>query len=131
MRVVLDTNAYGAWKRGHQGITELVRRSEQIYISSIVLGELLFGFRGGTRFSSNLAELESFLERPFVSLLPVTFVTADRFSRIALSLRRSGKPLPSNDIWIAAHALETGADLVSFDRHFEHVEGLAFLHGDR
>jgi len=63
--------------------------------------------------------------------LTVTLVTADRFGRIAASLRRKGRPLPTNDIWIAAHAMESGADLLSFDRHFEHVEGLAWIHPDQ
>jgi tRNA(fMet)-specific endonuclease VapC len=53
--------------------------------------------------------------------------TADRFGRVAASLRRKGTPIPSSDIWIAAHALETGSDLVSFDKHFAHVEGLAHV----
>ena len=54
-------------------------------------------------------------------------VTADRYSRIAASLRAKGRPIPTNDVWIAAHAMETGADLVSADRHFEHVDGIAWL----
>ena len=47
-------------------------------------------------------------------------------SRIAVNLRRKGRPIPTNDIWIAAHAMESGADLVSADRHFEEVDGLAW-----
>ena len=55
------------------------------------------------------------------------------YSRIAASLRAKGRPLPTNDVWIAAHAMETGADLVSADRHFEHVDGIAWvrLKGER
>jgi tRNA(fMet)-specific endonuclease VapC len=128
MRILLDTNAYSGWKRGHRGVVEIVRNAEHVYLSTIVVGELLFGFHQGTRFRTNLQELKELLERPFASLLPVTFVTADRFGRIALSLRRQGTPIPSNDIWIAAHAMETGADLVSFDAHFEQVSGLVSIH---
>ena len=58
----------------------------------------------------------------------VTLVTSDRYSRIALSLRRKGRPIPTNDIWIAAHAMETGAELISFDEHFDQVDGLAWVH---
>jgi tRNA(fMet)-specific endonuclease VapC len=125
VRILLDTNAYSALKRGHEGVLELVRKSEHLYLSTIVLGELYFGFRQGARYDTNHRDLESFLERPQVSLISVTAVTSDRFGRIASSLRQKGTPIPSNDIWIAAHAMETGADLVSFDRHFDHVEGLA------
>ena len=58
----------------------------------------------------------------------MSFTTADRYSRIAVGLRAKGRPIPSNDIWIAAHTMETGADLVSCDRHFEQIDGLAWIH---
>lgn len=131
MKVLLDTNAYTALFRGHEGVANRVRRAEQVLVSTVVAGELLFGFRNGTRFDANHEELEAFLASPWVTLLPVTLVTADRFGRIAASLRRKGRPLPTNDIWIAAHAMESGADLLSFDQHFEHVEGLAWIQPDR
>ncbi|MGH9420659.1 MAG: type II toxin-antitoxin system VapC family toxin [Thermoanaerobaculia bacterium] len=125
--MLLDTNAYTALFRGHDGVAALVRRAEQVLISSVVAGELLFGFRNGSRYEANREELQDFLASPYVSLLPVTLVTADRFGRIAASLRRKGRPLPTNDIWIAAHAMESGAELLSFDRHFDHVDGIAWV----
>ena len=57
----------------------------------------------------------------------MSFTTADRYARTAAALRAKGRPIPSNDIWIAAHALETGADLVSYDHHFGEVDGLAWI----
>lgn len=131
MKVLLDTNAYTALFRGHEAVAARVRRATDVLLSSVVAGELLFGFRNGTRFESNRQELEDFLSSPYVTLLNVTMVTADRFGRIAASLRRKGRPLPTNDIWIAAHAMESGADLLSFDQHFEHVKGLAWIHPDQ
>jgi predicted nucleic acid-binding protein len=128
MRILLDTNAYAAWKRGDDATVELVRRAEEILFSAIVVGELNFGFRRGLRTQRNLAELDELLANPFVRFLDVTVTTADRFGRIASDLRRKGRPIPTNDIWIAAHAMETGADLVSFDRHFEAVDGLVLVH---
>jgi len=127
VRVLLDTNAYTALFSGHAGVAARVRRAEEVLLSSIVAGELLFGFRNGTRYETNRIELEDFLSSPYVTLLPVTLVTADRFGRIAAQLRRRGRPLPTNDIWIAAHAMESGADLLSFDHHFDQVEGLAWV----
>ena len=62
-----------------------------------------------------------------MSFVPVGSITADRYSRIAAALRAQGSPIPTNDVWIAAHAMETGADLVSADRHFEAVSGIAWL----
>ena len=58
----------------------------------------------------------------------MSLTTADRYARIATALRAKGRPIPSNDIWIAAHSMETGADLVSCDRHFEYIDGLAWIH---
>ena len=127
MRVLLDSNAYSEFMRGNSHAGEIVRAAEEILISAIVLGEQLYGFRHGPRLGQNLAELRSFLERPYVSFLPVGPVTADRYARIMVSLRAKGRPIPTNDVWIAAHAMESGADLVSADRHFEHVEGIAWV----
>ncbi|MCL4822436.1 MAG: type II toxin-antitoxin system VapC family toxin [Vicinamibacteria bacterium] len=127
MKVLLDTNAYTALLRGHAGVADRVRRADQVLLSTVVAGELLFGFRHGSRYEANRRELEEFLDSPYVSLLDVTWVTAERFGRIAAALRRKGRPLPTNDIWIAAHALESGADLLSFDRHFEQVDGLPWV----
>lgn len=127
MRVLLDSNAYSEFMRGNHHAGEIVRGAEQILLSAVVIGEQLYGFRQGPRFQQNLAELRSFLERPYVSFVPVGPVTADRYSRIMVSLRAKGRPIPTNDVWIAAHAMETGADLVSADRHFEHVDGIALV----
>lgn len=127
MRLLLDTNAYSRLGRGDPAVAGLARRAEAILFSTVVVGELLAGFRHGSRLDHNLAELRRFLDHPRVSLLPVTWTTADRFSRIYAALRRTGKPIPTNDIWIAAHAMESGAELISFDPHFDRVEGLAWL----
>lgn len=127
MNVLLDTNVYVALFKGHDGVTRRVRGSEQVLLSSVVVGELLFGFRYGTRYDANRRQLEAFLANAYVSLLPVGLVTADRFGRIAAALRRKDTPLPTNDIWIAAHAMESGADLLSFDRHFGEIDGLTWV----
>jgi tRNA(fMet)-specific endonuclease VapC len=126
MTLLLDTNAYVALMKGHEGVASMVRRAERIFLSSIVAGELIFGFRNGSRYEKNISELDRFLENPFVEFLPVSYTTADRFGRIAASLRKKGTPMPSNDIWIAAHAIESGAELLSFDIHFAHIDGLVW-----
>ncbi len=128
LSILLDSNVYSHLKRGHRPAAELVRKSEEVILSAIVVGELLYGFRYGSRFEQNLLDLHAFLESPYVTLAPVSLTTSDRYSRIAASLREKGRPIPTNDIWIAAHAMETGAELVSFDEHFEGVDGLAWVH---
>jgi predicted nucleic acid-binding protein len=127
VKLLLDTSVYSALMRGHEEVAHRVRSAERVYFSSIVAGELLYGFRHGTRFLQNRTQLETFLASPFVHFLPVTFTTSDRFGLIAADLRKRGAPLPSNDIWIAAHALESGADLVSFDQHFNCIAGLSLI----
>jgi tRNA(fMet)-specific endonuclease VapC len=128
MKVLLDTNAYSALMRGDTSVADRVRKSEEVLMSAVVAGELLFGFRNGSRYVSNVKELETFLQNPYVAFLPVSWSTADRFRRVAMQLKQKGTPIPTNDIWIAAHAMETGADLISFDEHFGHVDGLAWIH---
>ena len=127
MRILLDSNAYTYFMRGREDVAEVVSRAEEVLVSAIVVGELLLGFRGGSNFDQNVASLRDFLDRPHVSFVDVGPVTADRYGRIAASLRAKGRPIPTNDIWIAAHAMETGADLVSADGHFAHVDGIAWL----
>ncbi|HKV12214.1 MAG TPA: type II toxin-antitoxin system VapC family toxin [Thermoanaerobaculia bacterium] len=126
MKILLDTNAYSALRRGNEVVAEHVRRSEEVCLSAVVVGELLFGFRNGTRYDENARELKAFLEDPNVLLLPITWDTADFFGRISAALRKKGKPIPTNDIWIAAHAMESGAVLLSFDSHFGHIDDLAW-----
>ena len=105
-----------------------MRRSQEVVLSAVVIGELLYGYRYGSRLARNLRELDDFLANPHVTLVTVGRTTADRYSRIATALRAKGRPIPTNDIWIAAHAMETGAELISSDGHFKHVDGLAWVH---
>ena len=126
MRILLDSNAYSAFMRGSEDVRELIGDAEEVLVSAIVVGELLYGFRQGARYARNRAELRSFLGRPYVSFVAVGPVTADRYSRVMSALKAKGRPIPTNDVWIAAHAMETGADLVSADAHFEHVDGIVW-----
>ena len=124
MKRLLDTNAYVELLKGNVEVASLVRSAEQLVFSIVVVGELLFGFRNGNRYDKNLALLDEFLSQPWVELQLVTRTTADRFGRVAAALRKAGTPIPTNDIWIAAHVFETGAELITFDRHFDSVRGL-------
>lgn len=127
MRLLLDTSAYIAMRRGNEALRRLFRRSDEVMLSMISFGELLYGFHSGSQLTANTEQLEHFLAQPSVRLLPVTRATADRYARIAAALRRKGRPIPTNDIWIAAQAMETGADLVSADAHFGAVDGLVWI----
>lgn len=127
MIAAIDTNAYTAFCKGDERVRRQLARVDEVVISAVAAGELIYGFRYGSRTERNLDEFAAFLANPHVRLLKVGYTTADRFGRLAADLRRAGTPIPTNDIWIAAHALEAGAYLLSFDRHFGCVPGLAWI----
>jgi tRNA(fMet)-specific endonuclease VapC len=124
VKIMLDTTAYVGFKRNNAETVDIISQAEQIFFSPVVLGELMFGFRNGTRFKENMADLNTFLDHESVRLVAVGKTTSDRYSRIAAQLKQQGTPIPSNDIWIAAQSMEYGTELLTFDRHFERVSGL-------
>lgn len=126
MKLILDTSGYVGFKTGNSEIVEFLTRASIILISPIVLGELMFGFINGDRFKQNMEELDMFINHEAVEDIPIGKITADRYSRIAAQLKRQGTPIPTNDIWIAAQAVEHGAELVTMDRHFEKISGLVY-----
>jgi tRNA(fMet)-specific endonuclease VapC len=126
VRIALDTTAYVAFKQNISTVVEYILKAERILFSPVVLAELMFGFRGGTKFTDNMAELNLFLDHPAVEFVRIGEVTADRYSRIAMELKRHGSPIPTNDIWIAAQAMEHGAELITLDSHFEKINGLVY-----
>lgn len=127
MKLLLDTNAYTAMKRGHPGVVAHIRAATALCLSTVVVGELLHGFRHGQRYAANVAELEALLDHPLCSFAGVDWDTAVHFARIAADLRRIGRPIPSNDIWIAAQCWQQGATLLTSDGDFAHVAGLAWV----
>jgi tRNA(fMet)-specific endonuclease VapC len=126
MKILLDTNAYVAFKHNHTEVVERILGAERILFSPIVLGELLFGFRNGKRYKENQQTLQLFLENETIEFLSIEQTTSDRYSRIALQLRQQGTPIPTNDIWIAAQVFEHGAELITSDRHFEKIPSLVY-----
>ncbi|MBK9132810.1 MAG: type II toxin-antitoxin system VapC family toxin [Betaproteobacteria bacterium] len=122
--ILIDTNAYTAFMLGDADVVEVLAHAERICLNSIVLGELLGGFAAGSREAKNRGELARFLDSPRVEVVPVTAQTADSYALVYSGLRRKGQPIPSNDLWIAASALEHGAALLTRDAHFGHVDGL-------
>ncbi len=123
-KVLVDTNAYVAFKCGDPGAVEVVRLADRLGVSSVVLGELLAGFAGGLREANNRAELAEFLASSRVSVLPIAERTAEYYAAAFQGLRRRGRPIPTNDLWIAATAQEHGYAVFTYDEHFTAVEGL-------
>jgi tRNA(fMet)-specific endonuclease VapC len=123
-KILLDTNAYIRFLRGDEKIMTYLAQAESVHMSVFVLGELFAGFKAGSKEKDNRRLLERFLLKPTVSVPEATIETADIFGLIIASLKKSGTPIPINDVWIAAHCLETGSVLVTFDEHFTAVPGL-------
>ena len=120
-RLTLDTSGYSAFKRGHSGVVDHLRRAEEILLPTIVLGELLGGFAAGRQSRRNREELDRFRRSPRVRLVSIVEATAERYAIIYAGFRSSGQPIPTNDLWIAASAMEHGTELVTLDRDFTHV----------
>lgn len=123
--VLLDTNAYGAFREGVPEAVEIVRHAPFVGLNSVILGELLGGFAAGTREASNRAALTVFLSADGVTVFSVDERTAEHYGQVYASLRRQGKPIPTNDMWIAATALQHGLAVFTYDPHFRYVEGIA------
>ena len=125
--LLIDTNIYTFALKGDPQVVSVLQKASRIAISSISLGELLSGFKGGNQEQKNRAELEEFLDAPRVSLYGITENTAEFYADILNRLKETGKPIPTNDIWIAAVAFEHGFRLYSRDRHFQYVQGLILV----
>lgn len=117
-RILLDTSAYSLLMRGHTGVAELLDAADEVYLPTVVIGELLAGFKKGNAEQRNRKILDQFVAVPRVDTLPLDEETAERYAVILDFLRRQGSPIPTNDLWIAASAMQHGLVLLTADRHF-------------
>jgi tRNA(fMet)-specific endonuclease VapC len=120
--VILDTNALSAFVDGDPAVGQLLRREPQAAIPVVVLGE----FRYGIATSRHRADYEAWLDahlRDF-DILHVTEDTAIVYAALRAALKRAGQPIPANDAWIAALALQHRLPILSRDGHFDVVRGL-------
>ena len=126
-KVLIDTNIYSLAMKGETDVVNSLRRIDQVGFSAISIGELLSGFKGGSREVKNREELNLFLDSPRVVLHPIDEGTAEFYAAILHDLREAGTPIPTNDIWIAAVAFQHGYKIFSKDHHFNLVPGLVRL----
>lgn len=123
-QILLDTNAYTELCRGSREILSIVQHADVIAFNPVVLAELSAGFALGSKESKNRKLLGEFLHSNRVKIYPITEGTIPFYTRIYVELRQKGKPIPTNDLWIAASALEHGCGICTFDRHFQDILGL-------
>jgi tRNA(fMet)-specific endonuclease VapC len=121
-RYLVDTNIVIAYFAGERPLLDRFETATEINASVVTLGELVYGAMKSSRPRENLIRLEQL--RSAVALLRCDAETARRYGELKNELRRKGRPIPENDIWIAATALQHGLTLVTPDSDFEHVEGI-------
>lgn len=122
---VLDTSAYSAFNRGDRRLREWFHTSNEILIPLIVVGELRGGFAAGNKRQENERLLQRFLDSPNVNTATLTDNTTKLFAETYLKLRKAGRPIGTNDLWIAAISLEHGLQLLTLDSGFACVPDLS------
>jgi predicted nucleic acid-binding protein len=124
-RVCLDTSAYSHFKRGDEAAVEALSQATWVGVPVVVLGELRTGFLLGGRPDRNEAELARFLANPVVEVLEVDDEAAQIYAEIVVAQRRAGKPVATNDLWIAALAARAGAPVLTYDEDFGSIPRIA------
>jgi tRNA(fMet)-specific endonuclease VapC len=128
-RILIDTNVYAAFKKNVTDAVTTFKTVEYIGVNIVVIGELLSGFMGGSKEVKNRKELDQFLDSPRVNLIQLDEETAEFYARVYWDLKRKGKPVPTNDIWVAASAMRHGLALFTYDAHFDDIDGLILHKG--
>ena len=120
-KVMMDTSAYVAFLRGNPGVKEAVQEADEIVLNPVVLGELRAGFLMGRNEKKNRAILKDFLSSPRVIIAEIDEETSERYAVVVHSLRMKGTPIPTNDLWIAASAMQHGLRVLTTDKHYLEV----------
>ena len=120
--MILDTNALSAFVGGDAGVGRVLRLQARVAIPVVVLGEFRYGVAQSPHRAAYEGWLDSNLEN--FELLPITEATASAYAALRVMLERSGRPIPANDAWIAALALQHGLPVLSRDGHFDAVRGI-------
>ena len=122
---LLDTNVITKMLNNDSDAIKLVQKIEKLYTSSIVAGELYYAAINSSRSESNLDIFRKALS--YMEIVPVDDAVCMSYAEIKYDLKKKGKPIPDNDIWIAASALVHDLSIASFDKHFSEISGLKVL----
>ena len=118
---MLDTSAYSAYLRGNADVKRAIREADEIYLNPVVLGELYAGFAHGGKEKRNREILRELLASPRVQVAVIDEETSERYAAIIVYLWAKGTPLPTNELWISATAMQFGLKLVTTDSHYRNV----------
>lgn len=127
MRVALDTNRLIDLFRGDATLAELLETCEEVWIPLFVLAEIKAGLYGGAQQHRNETLLRRLLAKATVAVLLPSRETAEHYARLFVQLKRAGTPVPDNDLWIAALALQHDLTLITRDQHFQYIPQLLRL----
>jgi tRNA(fMet)-specific endonuclease VapC len=123
LKLVLDTNIYSDFAEGvPETVDFIATQSKLLYLPSVVIGELYFGFLKGRRRTFNEKKLKEFMDVLHVDVIDVNADVARKYAAIYLSLLKKGTKIPINDVWVAASCMEVGGTLLTRDKHFGVVE---------
>ncbi len=122
--ILLDTNAYTAFKSNRNEAVEIIRNVDFIAMNTVIIGELLGGFAVGNKQEINRYELQKFLDSSRVTIFNIDEKTSEYYSIIYCELRKKGRPIPTNDIWIASTAIQHNLTLFTYDSDFQHIKNL-------
>lgn len=122
-KYLLDTNIIIAWLQGEIAIADKIEKAEEVHIPIIVVGELYYGATFSTQVKKNIQEIEKVTRN--YSVLLVDEETAINYGKIKTALRQIGKPIPENDIWIAAIARRHELIVVTRDNHFKKINSIS------
>jgi tRNA(fMet)-specific endonuclease VapC len=123
--LLLDTNIVIELFRGNQNVITILEKQDKVYLPTATLGELYLGAYRSSNISKKLQEIKAVLENCIVLYTDAT--TSDKYAIIKASLLQKGKPIPENDIWIAAKAMHYKIPLYTFDGHFKEIEGIILV----
>jgi len=118
---MLDTSAYAAFLKGNPEVKLSLQQAEEVVVNPVVLGELLAGFLAGRHEKRNRTILQDFLSSSRVKVVEIDEETSERYAAIVNHLRIKGTPIPTNDLWIAASAMQHGLSVVTTDKHYLEV----------
>jgi tRNA(fMet)-specific endonuclease VapC len=121
-KYLLDTNAVICFLNGNEEMTRRLESGVEVFLSTIVLGELYFGAAKSTQTAENFSRIAEFALGN--TLLPCDLGTAQHYGVLKWELRTKGKPIPENDVWVAATALQHGLTIVTSDKHFDGIRNL-------
>jgi len=123
LKLVLDANIYSDYAEGLPDVVDFMARSgESLYMPSIVLGELSFGFLKGRRRRFNEQKLDEIVKLLKIEVIDVTKDVARKCGLIYSTLAKKGTKIPINDVWIAACCMEIGGTLLTRDQNFKYVD---------